>query len=593
MSRFSSGDAVNGAARTASGAQSSFAADIGFAWKLMRAYWASADRWRAWGLVLLIAIVEVLKIYAMVWQNAWHARFYDTLISRNQPAFWTQCLTFLVMMSVIATLIASSSYLKTMLRVRWRSHLTDSYVRRWLRNQKFYTIERTKAIDNPDQRIAEDLDLAVFHTISLVVGVLSTFGSLGTFAVLLWQQSGAISFSFVGLDITIPGYMLWLAVLFAILGSVVTHYTGRTLTGVTALQQRFEAEFRVRLVRVRDNAEQIAFYRGTPAEQVRLRDAFSDVRDIWRGVMNHTLRVSLLQEFYNPLTNIVSTVLLSPRYFAGEITFGGMQQVSGSFTNVILSLSFFVHSYQTIAVWRAIIGRLQALDAAMDQPDHAGIAVAPGATASLRTTDLRLDLPDGTALIPVGAFAVAPGERVLLQGRSGAGKSTLLRTLAGLWPYGDGTVELPARATTMFLPQNNYVPLGTLKAALCYPAEAARFDAAACEGALATVGLGALAARLEQSDDWGNRLSPGEQQRLAAARALLQRPDFLFLDEATSALDPDLERIVYEAIIGALPDAAVISVAHRPAVARYHHRIIRIGEPVAARALVTWAEAAP
>jgi vitamin B12/bleomycin/antimicrobial peptide transport system ATP-binding/permease protein len=570
--------AASGTSRPANGTGASPAGDLRFATKLIRCYWTSPDRWRAWGLVVLIASAEVLKIYAMVWQNAWHARLYDALTSRDLPAFRTQCLAFLVMASVIAILIAGTCYLKTMLRVRWRCCLTDSYVRRWLRNHKFYAIERGKAIDNPDQRIAEDLDLAVYNTITLVVGMLSTLGTLSTFTVLLWNQSGSIAFSVAGLEVTIPGYMLWLAILFAVLGSLLTHYTGRTLTNVTALHQRFEAEFRVRLVRVRDNAEQIAFYRGMPAERIRLREAFGNVRDIWRGLMNHTLRVTLLQEFYNPLTNIVATVLLSPRYFAGEVTFGGMQQVAGSFTSVILSLSWFVHSYQTIVLWRAIMARLRTLDAALDQPDQAGIAVAPGAADALRATDLRLDLPDGTALISVGEFLVAPGERVLLQGRSGAGKSTLLRALAGLWPYGVGTVESPARATMMFLPQRNYVPFGSLKAALCYPAEAESFDVAACAAALGAVGLGALAARLEERDDWGNRLSPGEQQRLAAARALLHRPDFLFLDEVTSALDARLERTLYEALIAALPDAAIVSVAHRPAIAEYHTRVVRIGE---------------
>jgi vitamin B12/bleomycin/antimicrobial peptide transport system ATP-binding/permease protein len=570
---------LNSLRRKSSGAgKASIGGDVRFAWTLIRAYWTSPDKYWAYGLTLVVGATEALSVWLMVAFNTWHVHFYDAIVARDLAAFWINFRTYFAILLGIVVMAACGGYARQWLVIRWRACLTDLYVGRWLARHRFYVIERAKSVENPDQRMSEDLNLAVQVTTEMVSQLAHALGTFGSFSVLLWQQSGPISFAIAGLEVTIPGYLFWVALAYAALSSVAAHYTGRSLTVVDVLHQRYEADFRVRLVRVRENAEQIALYGGAPTERGRLAEAFDAIRQNWFQVMNYTMRLTMLQTAMIYLSMAFSTMVSAPRYFAGAVTLGGMQQIGNSFLQVVNALGWFVQSYSRIAGWRAVMERLQTLDRALDAPAEAGITVAAAESGGLYAADLRLDLPDGTELVWVGTFSVAAGERVMLQGRSGAGKSTLLRALAGLWPHGSGTVEIPERNTLMFLPQRSYVPVGTLRAALCYPAEEAAFDAQACAAALTAVGLDAFCGRLEEADHWANRMSPGEQQRLAAARALIHRPDFLLLDEATSALDSDLERIVYEAIIDALPGTALISIAHRPTVAKYHNRIIRIGE---------------
>ena len=560
------------------------------AWGLIKPYWVSEDRWKARGLLALIIAMNMTMVAANVWFNSWQRTFFDAIQQYNYPVFKYSLLQFTVIALALILLGSYRTYFRQMLEFRWRQWLTTRYLNDWLGDRAYYRIERDSLADNPDQRVSADLQGLASSTLNLSLGLLSTTVTLFSFIVILWNLSGALAFHMFGTEISIPGYMVWAALIYAAIGSWVTHKVNHPLVSINYQQQRVEADFRFSLIRIRENSDQIALYQGERSEEQALQGVFGHIRENWRLIMRFTRRFNIVVISYSQLAIVFPYIAAAPKYFSKSISLGVYQQVTGAFGTVSDSFSWFINNYDSLAEWRATVNRLREFHRVMlDQhlhesvvggTAHGGINIHPTDTQTLDVKDLRLELPNGEPLANVGSFRIAPKSRWLVRGPSGSGKSTLMRALAGLWPFGEGTIDVPTDAKLLFIPQRSYLPIGTLKGALSYPSDAQAFSDEACREVLAVCRLPDLADRLNESAHWERSLSPGEQQRLAAARALLQKPDFLFLDEATSALDPDNESVIYTALIERLPETAIVSVAHRKTLEAFHDQTLHVERAV-------------
>ena len=547
-------------------------------WRLAKPYWNAEERWIARGLLCVIVALNFGDVATSVWYNNWNAAFFNAIQDKNQALFWHEMLIFCPLATISIVIDVYRAYLMQMLVIRWRRWLTDRYLGNWLANRVYYRMELTsRGTDNPDQRIQEDLNNFANQSLSLSINFINQATTLLSFLTILWRLSGAFSFAIGGSDVSIPGYMLWVAVLYAGGGSWLTQVIGRRLAALRFQQQRFEADFRFSLIRLRENAEGVALYRGETDEKTRLWDRFSQVVANWYQVMLLNKRLNWFIYFYGTLANVFPYVVASPHYFSGIITLGVLTQTADAFGQVQNALSWFINAYTDLADWKASVDRLISFDQAIAKAeaagaDGAGIAMGEAQGNDLEIEKLDLGLPDGRTLISGIDAAVAPGDRLLVSGPSGSGKSTLLRAIAGIWPYGAGRILLPRLKRLLFLPQKPYVPIGSLRHAVTFPAAPGSFSDADIAEALKTCRLPDYAGQLDEFHHWDRRLSPGEQQRLAFARALLQRPDWLFLDEATSSLDPDTEAYLYGLLEKRLPETTLVSVAHRQSLERFHRR---------------------
>lgn len=548
-------------------------------WTLAGPYWSSEERWRARGLLFVVVGLSLFQVFLLVQFNTWYKDFFDALQEYRQADFLPLIGRFALLAAVFIGAAVYRTYLRQMLQIRWRRWLTDRMVSDWLRDRAYYRMGLAPgATDNPDQRISEDLRLFVEQTLMLSLGFLSQLVSLASFAVILWSLSGVLTFTLGGLPISVPGYMLWAALAYSIVGTGLTHWIGKPLPKLGFEQQRFEADYRFALIRVRERAEGIALYSGEADEQRRLSERFSDVWRNWWEIMRRQKRLATFTVSFDQAAVLFPYLAAAPRFFAKEITFGALQQTANAFGRVQDALSFFVGAYVDLASWKATVdrlilfrGELAKLHAAAQED---GIALARGADDAFDARDLALALPSGEPLLRGADLRLEAAEPVLIAGASGSGKSTLFRALAGIWPFGRGRIERPDTATCLFLPQLPYLPIGSLRGAVSYPSAEGAFDDNEVGKRLAECRLAHLVERLHEHAHWEQRLSPGEQQRLAFARALLHRPRWLFLDEATSALDADNEAYLYELLAAELPESTVVSIGHRPALARYHRRRI-------------------
>jgi vitamin B12/bleomycin/antimicrobial peptide transport system ATP-binding/permease protein len=548
-------------------------------WRLARPYFFSEDRWA--GRVLLGAVIAIeLSVVAInVMLNQWNNRFYNALQERNWDAFVSELGFFCVLAATYIVLAVYQLYLNQWLQIRWRRWMTQHYLDRWLAGANHYRMQLLgDAADNPDQRIAEDINMFIDRTLTISVGLLSAVVTLGSFVVILWTLSAAAPLHLFGASFPIPGYLVWAALFYAAVGTTLTHLIGWPLISLNFRQQRFEADFRFNLVRVRENSEQIALLGGEAAERERLLDRFGYVVGNFLLIMQRTKKLTFLTSGYTQISIIFPFIVISPAYFAGAVQLGGLMQTASAFTSVQTALSFFVNAYRSLAEWRAVIARLDGFNIAAERAQAATTAT-PAITVSAREgrdgvkiDDLLVRLPQGTALIAANDIAIAAGERVLLTGPSGAGKSTLLRAIAGTWPFGAGIIRVPKGAKLMALPQRPYFPIGTLAAAVTYPAEPGTFGADALAEVITAVGLAALAGRLAEEAHWNRMLSLGEQQRLGIARAILQAPDYLFLDEATASLDEAAEAALYRLLNTRLRRTTIVSIGHRSTLAAFHRR---------------------
>ena len=545
-------------------------------WTLIRPYWFSEDRWAGRGLLVLVIGLNLGIVYINVLLNQWNNAFYNALQDKNYPVFWSQLVRFTWLAALFIVAAVYQIYLNQMLQIRWRRWLTERYLGAWLADGAYYRMQLTAAeTDNPDQRIAEDLRLFVGATLTLGIGGMRAVVTLVAFLGILWGLSGSITVP-VGSGWTIPGYMVWAALLYAIVGTWLTNLIGRPLVRLNFDQQRYEADFRFSLVRFRENAEGVALYRGEADELRNFRERFGEVVGNWWAIMRRQKRLTWFTAGYGQAAIIFPFVVAAPRYFRGEMQLGGLMQVASAFGQVQDSLSFIISAYTDIAQWRSVVQRLVGFERALARmrADAArdGVRQRPGTGEALALDRVDLKLPGGRPLVEGATLDFRPGDSALISGPSGVGKSTLFRAIAGIWPFGTGEISLPRDGRVLFLPQKPYLPIGTLREVVSYPTPPGGIDDTVLREALEAVGLSALTGRLGEHAHWALALSPGEQQRIAFARALVQKPAWLFLDEATSALDEESEVRLYTLLRARLPGVAVVSVGHRSTLRPFHAR---------------------
>lgn len=551
-------------------------------------YFRSHDKWHARGMLLAIVALNLGAVYMLVLINDWNRLFYDALQDKNEAVFWEQLMRFGWLAGGYIVIAVYKFYLTQLLELRWRAWMTESFMDRWLTNQAFYRMELlrfgqpdTAPPDNPDQRIAEDLNLFTSFTIGLCMGLLNASVTLMSFVGILWVLSGAFSFEWAGTAYAIPGFMVWAAVVYCLVGSGLAHWIGRPLAQLNFTQQKREADFRHHMLRVREYSESIALDRGESVERQRLGTGLSKVVANALTLIHAQKRLTWFTTGFGQAAMVFPFVVAAPRFFSGAIQLGELMQVASAFGRVQDSLAWFVDNYATLAAWKATTDRLTQFEKKLCSPPQYGIDKA---ATHIEKTDaaqqdawqahIALGLPNGHKLGGPNTFTLAPGDTVWVTGPSGSGKSTLFRALSGIWPWMQGQVLRPPDhpERTQFLPQRPYFPQGRLREALAYPASADRYTNDELVNALTQALLPQLVSRLDEDDAWGQKLSGGEQQRLAVARALLKQPRWLFVDEGTSALDPDAERIIYsrlQAMVRA-QGGAMVSIAHRPEVAEFH-----------------------
>lgn len=547
-------------------------------------YFNSEEKWKARGLLAAIIALNLAAVYMLVLLNEWNRVFYDALQNKDQATFWRELGRFTYLAFGFIIIAVYRFYLRQVLEMRWRNWMTKHYLDRWFANKAFYQLELNRFAkgtdappDNPDQRIADDLNMFTSATLGLSMGLLSSVITLVSFVGILWTLSGSFSFDFNGSAYTIPGFMVWMAVLYCAIGSVLAHYIGRPQIRLNFQQQRVEADFRVHLVRVREYSESIALDRGEPVERQHLGERFGAVLDNYWKLIKAQKRLIWFTNGFGQAAVVFPFIVAAPRFFSGAIQLGQLMQISSAFGRVQDSLSWFVDNYDALAAWRATTDRITSFEESFQALQTAPLeSGASTDTDTLQIDTLDLALPGGVALMSAGGLSLKAGDRLLVKGPSGSGKSTLFRALAGIWPWAKGKLQKPAdfEQRVMFLPQRPYFPVGSLRKALAYPEPADRYGDDQLRQALHDALLPNLAGRLDEEDSWGQKLSGGEQQRLAVARALLKQPRWLFVDEATSALDEAAERTVYErlqALVSA-QNGALVSIAHRPAVAAFHTR---------------------
>ena len=546
-------------------------------WGITKPYWFSEDRWAGRGLLAAIVALNLGLVYINVLINAWNNDFYNTLQNVDKAGFFHQILKFGGLALAFIVVAVYQLYLTQMLQIRWRRWLTNHFLNDWVNQRAYYRIQLTNhGTDNPDQRIADDLNKFCVTTLSLSLGLLSAVVTLASFVSILWVLSGTLSIPFNGGHIDIPGYMVWVALLYAIVGTVLSHLIGRPLINLNFNQQKFEADFRFSLIRFRENAESIALYKGEPDEVSSLKSSFSFIVDNWWSIMKRNKALTWFQAGYNQIAIIFPFVVAAPRFFAGSIKLGGLMQIASAFGQVQEACSWFVKAYTDLAEWKATVDRLTTFRHALNEA-HAATSSHHSLTLSTSEQDeyaakaLALKLPDDKLLAPALNLAFKSGESVLITGTSGSGKSTLFRALAGIWPFAEGEISAP-KSRVLFLPQKPYLGIGTLREQLCYPSAANQFNNAELIQALEICSLGKFTERLEERQHWSQLLSGGEQQRIAFARALLQQPAWLFLDEASSALDEATESALYGLLKQHLPHTTIISIGHRKSLESLHQR---------------------
>jgi putative ATP-binding cassette transporter len=572
------------------------------AWRLARPYFWSDERWSARGLLAVILALNLIVVYMTVVFTYWYKVAYNALQTKDAPAFWASMFTYRVVpgfpyvvpgFAEIATIAILAGvyayYLSQMLQIRWRRWMTLRFIDDWLTHRVYYQLSLSAlagtSVDNPDQRIADDIMIFVQSNLTLGVSLVSNAVTIGSLTGVLWTIGPALH---VG-TVTIHGYLVLAALLYSIAGTYFTQLIGHPLVPLTFQQQQFQANFRFNLVRVRENSEQIALYSGESEEAKGLATRFQDVYSNWWRIMNRTKALNFFTIGFAQIAAIFPIVIAAPNYFTGAFTLGILMQIVTIFSNVQNALSWFVNVYPDLVSWRATVQRLDGFERAVrdaHRRERSREFVMEAGDGSLQLDDVSISLPTGESLLREKYLEITHGDPLAVAGPSGAGKSTLFRTIAGIWPYVRGRMVRP-RGTMMFLPQRPYVPLGTLKHAVVYPKREEEVADAVVTGVLAEVGLGRLAHELQRVDNWMLRLSGGEQQRLALARVLVVRPDWIFLDEALSAVEESAASELFRLLRARLPFAQIVSITHHAAIEALHPRKIVVRERAEPRQGVT------
>ncbi|MGE0420755.1 MAG: ABC transporter ATP-binding protein/permease [Reyranellaceae bacterium] len=560
---------------------------------LSRPYFMSEERWSALALMTLVIGLTLVLVWLEVVFNSWYGRFYNALENKNEAAFFRELKIFTIIAFGFIAVSVLEALVQLLLQLRWRRWMTRQYLARWFTQRAYYKIELERIADNPDQRIADDIRQFIESSVTLTLGLLSAIVTFVSFVALLWGLSGPLTFALGGAPITVPGYMVWVALAYSALGTVLAHYVGRRLIPLTFQKEKVEADFRFELVRTRENAEAIALYGGERHEAPALRNRFQHVLDVWWSLIKVRVQLATYSISYSQVAVIFPFVVAGPRFFAGAITLGTLIQISSAFGKVQSSLSFFVSYYRSLAEWRAVMHRLRGFDEAVSVAarQQGGPVLESNASPTVSVEKLTLALPDGSKLLEDATLSFDRGARTLVMGPSGSGKSTLFRALAGIWPFGSGRVRIPNGVRSLFLPQKPYLPIAALRDAVRYPDPANNAGDDEMREVLRAVRLGHLEDRLDEVAHWGQRLSPGEQQRLAIARALLYKPEWLFLDEATASVDDEVEQRLYGLLRERLPDTTIISIGHRSSLRQWHEKILAFGRDASGKGQIKPAQA--
>ncbi|MCF7355468.1 ABC transporter ATP-binding protein/permease [Vibrio sp. CK2-1] len=546
---------------------------LGKVWQLSKPYWQSEEKWIARGLLLAIVVLNLGMVYMSVILNKWNSDFYNALQELDKDAFTHLILKFSIIAAIFIAIAVYRIYLNMMLQLRWRRWLTNAYFSEWLSDRSYFQLERgNHQTDNPDQRIAEDIDQFTGDTLNLSLGLLNSVVTLASFITILWGLSSPLNIDIAGHHINIPGFMVWAALLYAVVGSFIMHKIGKPLIGLNFMQQKFEANFRYSMVRLRENAEGVALYNGEDKERELLEWRFTDVwKNTWQ-IMRKQKQIVGFNSGYNQIAIIFPIIIAAPSFFSGAIKLGGLMQVNNAFAQVMGAVSWFVDSYASIASWKASVDRLTTYNQDMietkQQAAHSKLLVSRHQDDHLAINQCAIKLPNGTTLSDLSQLTLQAGQHTLISGQSGIGKSTLMKTIAGIWPFSEGNIELAERS--LFLPQKPYLPTGTLREVLCYPNVDINISDQDIEQLLSDCQLAHFSHKLDDTEQWSHTMSPGEQQRVAIVRALILKPIWLFLDEATSSLDEETESYLYQLLASRLPDTTLVSIAHRSKVAHYH-----------------------
>lgn len=550
-------------------------------WYLTKSYWQSEEKKKAFFLLGCIIALTLGVVYMLVLLNQWNNSFYSALQNYDAKKIFDELIHFSWLAAIYILLAVYSYYLQQTLILNWRRWLTTRFIDIWLQNKTYYNLQMFgKDTDNPDQRISEDVRQFVEMTLSFGIGILKAFCTFASFVVILYNLSGSLSFTFMGKTWTINGYMLWASLLYSVIGTYITHIVGRKLVKINFIQQKYEADFRFSMIRLRESAESVAFYRGEAQEGSVFKLRFKMLLDNFWKLVNKQKQLVFLNSGYSQIAIIFPFVVAMNRYLTKEVTLGGLMQVASAFGRVQDSLSYFVDMYSSIAQWQAVVMRLTYFDHHMHEVSQQAerFHVERFAAADVvEVNDMQINLPDGKPLLENISFTLHPGHNVLIKGVSGSGKSTLLRAISGIWPFVDGKIFLPSRDKLMFIPQKPYLPLGTLRAALNYPGNKPVDDTELIY-LMDLCQIGYLKDKLDLEADWSHVLSVGEQQRLAFVRAHIQQPQWLFLDEATSALDEDTEATMYSLLQERLQQTTVVSVGHRSTLNKYHELVLRLNK---------------
>lgn len=550
-------------------------------WYLTKSYWQSEEKKKAFFLLGCIIALTLGVVYMLVLLNQWNNSFYSALQNYDAKKIFDELIHFSWLAAIYILLAVYSYYLQQTLILNWRRWLTTRFIDIWLQNKTYYNLQMFgKDTDNPDQRISEDVRQFVEMTLSFGIGILKAFCTFASFVVILYNLSGSLSFTFMGKTWTINGYMLWASLLYSVIGTYITHIVGRKLVKINFIQQKYEADFRFSMIRLRESAESVAFYRGEAQEGSVFKQRFKMLLDNFWKLVNKQKQLVFLNSGYSQIAIIFPFVVAMNRYLTKEVTLGGLMQVASAFGRVQDSLSYFVDMYSSIAQWQAVVMRLTCFGHHMHDVYQQAerFHVERFAAADVVEVDnMQINLPDGKPLLENISFTLHPGHNVLIKGVSGSGKSTLLRAISGIWPFVDGQIFLPERDKLMFIPQKSYLPLGTLRAALNYPGNKP-IDDTELIYLMDLCQIGYLKDKLDLEADWSHVLSVGEQQRLAFVRAHIQQPQWLFLDEATSALDEDTEANMYSLLQERLQQTTVVSVGHRSTLNKYHELVLRLNK---------------
>ena len=556
---------------------------ISISWQMVKRYFCSEEKWKVRGLLGAVIGLSLAQVYLLVLLNGWYNDFYASLQVMDYSQFWPLIGEFSAYAFIFIVVAVYAIYLRQMLQIKWRTWMTERYLDSWMSKQTYYRLQvlgknDDGTLDNPDQRISEDINQFISLFLQLSLGLLKQACTLVAFVFILWDLSGILELPVGDTVIGVPGYMVFVSLFYAIVGTYFANKVGRKLIRLNYDQQRYEADFRFNMIRVRENGESIAFYGGEEPEKLGFKDKFSMVIENFWHLMNRTKLLNFYVNGYAQLAVIVPLIMAAPQYFGGAMNLGGLMQTISAFGRVQDALSFFVDSYDSLAQLVAVIRRLGGFTKHMEEVDaiETNFVQKKSLDGDVHLNDVNVMLPDDRVLLQDLNIKLKKSARLLISGESGCGKSTLLRALAGIWPYGSGEISIPDGWKVLFLPQRPYLPLGTLRQAIYYPQEVPKTDGDNLKDLLYKMELPELAERLDNVDDWSRILSLGEQQRIAFIRIILFKPDVLFLDESTSALDEKRESLVYDTIFETFPEMITVSVGHRSSLQERHTHILKI-----------------